>query len=111
MIDHRNGFLISGNEPGVLVVEGELDSANRPLFERAITEAVRAGGPLVLDVSGVTYMDSSALQALIAAVESISPGWLALRGVHGPTERLMKITNVGRMPGLRIIPSENTLQL
>jgi anti-sigma B factor antagonist len=110
MVNHRNGFLISLNGPGVYVLEGELDLANRPLFERAITDAVLAGGPLVLDVSRVTYMDSSALAALIAAVERLPSGHLVLHGVHGPTERLVKITNVGRMPRLLIIPCEKTLQ-
>jgi anti-anti-sigma factor len=110
VIDHRNGFLISANGPGWFVLEGELDLANRPLFEAAISDAVLAGGPVVLDVSRVTYMDSIALHALIEAVESMPSGHLVLHGLHGPTERLMKVTNVGRMPRLHIVPCEKTLQ-
>jgi anti-anti-sigma factor len=110
VVNHRNGFVISENGPGMFVLEGELDLANRPLFEAAITDAVLSGGPLVLDMSKVTYMDSIALGALIAAVERLPSGHLVLHGVHGPTERLMKITDVGRMPRLHIIPCEKSLE-
>jgi anti-sigma B factor antagonist len=104
--DQGTGFLINVNGPGMFVLKGELDLASRPMFEAAIADAVLAGGPVVLDVSGVTFMDSSGLAALLSAVECSLSGCLVLHGVHGPTERLMALTHVGQLPGLHVIPCE-----
>lgn len=50
----------------VVWVAGELDASNVKALDAAVRAAGDgAHGPVVLDLSGVTYMDSSAIQALI----------------------------------------------
>jgi anti-sigma B factor antagonist len=53
----------------VLVVEGEIDAVHeRPLYEM-LASMLRAPGveQVIVDLSGVTYLDSSGLRALISA--------------------------------------------
>jgi anti-sigma B factor antagonist len=55
----------------IVAVAGEIDVATAPAFEEVLTAAVRdrdeAG--VVVDLTQVTFMDSSALSALVRAME------------------------------------------
>ena len=54
----------------VLTVAGELDMASAPELELRLMAALGAGrGGLVLDLAQVTFMDSTALTALVNALE------------------------------------------
>lgn len=49
---------------GRLVAAGEFDGAALARFEAAITELIDDGRPIVLDLSGLTFIDSSGLWAV-----------------------------------------------
>ena len=51
----------------VLVVSGEVDLAGSPRFAQALDEALAPGAPLVVDLSGVEFLDSAGLRALALA--------------------------------------------
>ncbi len=54
------------DEHAKLVVRGELDLATAPVLEREVMAALaRPLGSLVVDLAGVTFMDSSGVAALI----------------------------------------------
>ncbi|ATE55245.1 STAS domain-containing protein [Actinosynnema pretiosum] len=59
----------------VLTVAGEIDMANAARFTGALAEAVRGappgGGPVVVDLVGVGYLDSAALSGLFAHAERV----------------------------------------
>jgi anti-anti-sigma factor len=51
-----------------LVVTGELDVATAPLFEDALNGALDGqGGEFCLDLSGLTFMDSTGARAIVRA--------------------------------------------
>ncbi|MEW9549787.1 STAS domain-containing protein [Nonomuraea sp. NPDC050783] len=82
---------------GVLVtVAGEIDSTNVHWLESSVQRAWRPGQPLVLDLGGVTFMDSSGLHALLrlhtAAREQ--GGALHLAAVRDVPARVLQITGV-----------------
>ncbi len=52
----------------ILVAGGELDYAASPQFRERIAEAISAGMRLVVDLSPVTFIDSTAIGALVGAV-------------------------------------------
>lgn len=52
---------------GTLVVTGEIDLSNVESFRRALDGA---GAPLVVDLSGVEYIDSAGIAALFARARS-----------------------------------------
>lgn len=46
-------------------VRGELEFATSPQFQRALADVSTEHGPAVLDLSEVTFLDSSALRVLV----------------------------------------------
>src|SRR5262245_4241967 len=58
---------------GIVTVRGEVDLASAPDFGRRLTAALRASGPstAVIDLGGVTYLDSSGIHALLGACRSL----------------------------------------
>jgi anti-sigma B factor antagonist len=51
----------------VIAVSGELDAASAPAFKERILGGLERSEPLILDLTGVSYMDSTAVGALFAA--------------------------------------------
>lgn len=59
-----------------LIAVGELDIASAPLLEAALFEHRADEAAVVLDLAGVTFMDSSGLKVLVrAANEARANGW------------------------------------
>jgi len=50
----------------VIAISGELDMAAAPAFERALFDSVDGDEPVILDLSQVSFMDSTAIGALLA---------------------------------------------
>jgi len=57
----------------VLTAAGEIDMSNAGIFSSALADAVAGsdGEPLTVDLTGVEYLDSAGLAALLAHVERI----------------------------------------
>jgi anti-sigma B factor antagonist len=52
----------------VVIATGEIDMASAPMLERALSDAIESSdGPVVLDLLGVTFFDSSGLRTAIVA--------------------------------------------
>ena len=92
-------------------VTGEIDLANsQDLRDRAI-EAMKAHGPpLVIDLSGVSFMDVSGVRALLAIrrhAAIIDPsGQIELRGVARSVLRVLTLTQA-----LTLFRTEETSQV
>jgi anti-sigma B factor antagonist len=82
-------------EPGVLVLQGVLDVHTAPVLQQAIDEAPPTE-PLVLDMAGLEFVDSSGLRVLVAAhnARSSDDAPLRLRNVDGEPARLLQITGL-----------------
>ncbi|GIF14229.1 STAS domain-containing protein [Actinoplanes teichomyceticus] len=67
--------LTAGNGPGgvpVLTAAGEIDMSNAESFAAALSAAVPPeGGTLVVDLTGVEYLDSAGLAALFRHADRI----------------------------------------
>jgi anti-sigma B factor antagonist len=50
----------------VVTAVGEIDMSNADRFRDALGQAAADGGPLVVDLTGVEYLDSAGLHALFA---------------------------------------------
>ncbi len=99
----RRALRVATGEDGALVVSGDLDAASAQMMERALIEAERdARSPLVVDLRGVSFMDSSGLRTLVAA--SLRAGRrgtrVALRNVGRELDRLLEITGLRDQFGL-----------
>lgn len=84
-------------------VEGELDMATAPELREALQEAVESGGPIILDFSGVSFMDSTGLRAVLQIVKAMDgTGVLILERPTDPVRRVLDISLPGGAPRLEI---------
>jgi anti-anti-sigma factor len=81
----------------VLSVEGDFDSASVPVVRDALDAALGAGNTsIVLDLSGVDYMDSSALGFIVWADRKLQPvlGTLSLAGANSDVGRILEVAGL-----------------
>jgi|1186.fasta_scaffold185633_2 anti-anti-sigma factor len=64
----------------VVAVSGDLDMASARAFQRALSEAVDGSEPTILDLTEVSFMDSSAIAAMLAVrrQSELKPGRFAV---------------------------------
>jgi serine/threonine-protein kinase RsbW len=83
---------------------GELDSVTVPGLRDAVDEAVTAGcTTIVIDLSDVTYLDSSALGFIVWADRRLQPlsGRLALAGASRDVSRILELSGlIGLAPSV-----------
>ena len=79
----------------VVSVSGEVDAASADVLRSAIAEVIDGGQPRVsIDMSDVSFIDSSGLRVLIAGYKSASAagGALTVQSPSDPVTRLLEIT-------------------
>jgi anti-anti-sigma factor len=84
----------------LLDVAGELDLATAPSLTAALQAALASGAREIwIDLSGVTFMDSSGLHALLAVRDRLHHDGrrLAVIAPSGPVRRLLELTGVDRI--------------
>ena len=86
----------------VLSVSGEIDLATIPAFEAAIADALtQQPSALIVDLSGVDFLASAGLQALVATRESVTgtAGFAVV--ANGPaTSRPIQLTGLDQILSL-----------
>jgi len=98
-------FGITATGSSTFALSGELDLATVPLVEVAIRDTVGRDGSMLLDVTSVTFADSSGIGALVRSAQSLSVGCLVLHGVHDGMGRVVDIMGVGNgVPNFHVIP-------
>ena len=81
----------------VVGLDGEIDHQSVAGLTRALSPADSAAGHrVVVDLSQVTFMDSSGVNALIAAFHSTqaAQGWLRLVGARGAVLRTLQLVGL-----------------
>ena len=80
-------------------MSGELDIACEEYFERSIRPLEQQGGWIVLDLSGLTFMDSTGLRLLLRAWDhSRRDGFqLAVLPGAGPARRTLEVSGLNRV--------------
>lgn len=90
------------HQDGHVVVVGDIDVVSAPSIEDAIRRAedpLGTGRPLVIDVRGVGFIDSSGLRVLLAASRRAAAAGrrVELAGSGSALLRLLDITGTGSM--------------
>lgn len=70
----ESGITIREHQPGMVVVsmDGEIDIMRSPDLQAALQDAInriKGKGAVVVDLSGVTYMDSSGVATLVRGLQ------------------------------------------
>lgn len=87
-------------EGGVAVItfSGEHDLNTAPELRQRLAEAVEDGGPVVVDLSGAAFIDSSIIGAVLDArreAQEQGRGFaVALSDGAHPVERVLEVTNL-----------------
>jgi anti-anti-sigma factor len=84
-------------------LEGELDIATADDLGEVLREAAMADDPLVLDFSGVSFMDSSGLRVLLEASGlQAGKGSVVILNPSPQVRRVLDISIPGGTPGLEV---------
>ena len=84
----------------MLAPSGRLDVTGAPMLKEAISEAVKSGQPrLVIDLEGVSFVDSTGLGSVIAALKLVrsSKGDLRLAAPNQQVRVVLELTTLDRV--------------
>jgi anti-sigma B factor antagonist len=84
-------------------LDGELDMATAEDLSQLLRDAASNEGPVVLDFSGVSFMDSSGLRALLeAAGKTDEDRSVIILNPTAQVRRVLEISIPGGTPGLEV---------
>ncbi len=86
---------VSGTK--ILDVEGEIDVYTAPQFKEAVNKVIADGQKhLIINMAGITYMDSSGFGTLLSATKKLRPqgGTVNLVQCNRAIDRILKITRL-----------------
>ncbi len=85
----------------LLTLDGEMDMAGIRAFREGVEQAIgdRDVRTLVLDMRGVSFMDSSMLRELLRLNQELRQqgAWPVLAGLQGPVRRLLDLTRTAEL--------------
>ena len=87
----------------VLDVVGEIDIYTTPQFKEAVSAAIDENKPaIIINMTQVTYMDSSGFGTLLSATKRLRPldGALYLTGCNDSIQRMLQITRLNTIFGV-----------
>ena len=98
-IDLSTSVVEVGSTPSAItvVVQGELDMADADEVGNILAESAGAGRPtLRVDLSGLTFADSSAVKALLTGAKAADEHGITYQLVnpHGSVQRLLTVTGL-----------------
>lgn len=102
---------VSTPEPGVLALEGEIDLHESSHVKEKLHPLIEAKLPRILvDLSGVSYIDSSGLALCIEAMQRIQAygGQFALCGLRPTVRTIFEIARLDQV--FRIYPDKAAAQ-
>jgi anti-anti-sigma factor len=87
--------LLSIEETRSIRLVGELDMSSARALEEALGTAIERAGPVLIDLSEVTFMDSTGISALLKAAHVLrGRGCLILHGEQDNVRRLLDLVRL-----------------
>jgi anti-sigma B factor antagonist len=79
----------------VMALSGEIDMATADEVAMALMPLIEAGGPVAIDVSDVTFMDSTGIHVLTQAADKLGDrGCIIVHGIHGAVREVIEIVQL-----------------
>ena len=105
----RSDTVASAEDQDVLPLEGEIDLHVSPRIAASLREMIaKKPAQLLVDLSRVTYVDSSGLAVLIEAMQSIAQqgGKFGIVGMQAPVRSIFEIARLDQV--FRIFPDRES---
>jgi anti-anti-sigma factor len=96
-------FAVRADPEGVLWLAGEFDLAALEAFQAAVDGALEAQRELVLDLSELTFLDSTGIRAILVLAGQVGGGVVIRR----PTPSVRRVLDLVRIDGHRGIRIED----
>jgi anti-anti-sigma factor len=100
--------MLSIGRTGVIRLTGELDVSTAPELDQVLEAAVTQGGPVLVDLTDLTFMDSTGIHAFLKAARSLQGrGCLILHGEQERVRRVLDLVGIsGNVSGLHRLTHE-----
>src|ERR1700733_349953 len=82
------------SQPTIVKVFGEIDIANAAAFGDSLAEVCERGRHVIVDIAGVTFIDSSGVNTLLAIANQIGGDQGAGLVLRNPTAHVRKVLEV-----------------
>lgn len=90
---------------GVFVVSGELDLGSAEEFHHQVAGALDEEGEVVLDLGGLTFIDSFGLRTIALLARMIDGRGVVLRSPRAEVLRVLELIDIESIPGIRVEPT------
>lgn len=97
--------VIPGEDSRTFRMVGELDLSCVDEVERALAAALTTPGDVTLDISQLTFMDSSGIALVVRCCQSLAGrGSLVLQSPTPMVQRLLDLCGLERIDNLKVLP-------
>lgn len=91
--------------PNMFFLGGELDMSVDTRLRGAVADAVRAGGPILFDLSALTFLDSTGIHAFLSIAEELGDdGCVLLHAPRDSVQRVLDLVRIGDITNIHIEP-------
>ena len=83
----------------VVALKGEVDLENSPAAREILLKSIGGADRVLVDLSGVTYIDSSGVASLVEALQASRKGGtqFALAAASEPTRRVLELARLDKV--------------
>lgn len=95
--------VVRSGDPRVVVLVGELDASNADELVAELEPEVTAGGTLVLDLTGLAFIDSLGLRTFLRIASALeATGRLVLRSPQSSVARTFTLVGMANVPNVDV---------
>lgn len=102
-------FEVTTLPSGGLDLSGELDMGTVAALDDALKPLCASGGPITLQVSNLSFLDSTGLHALVRAAQELTDrGCIIIHGLDGnrSIRRVLELSQVDSLRNIHLIECE-----
>jgi anti-sigma B factor antagonist len=83
----------------IVVLKGDVDLESSPAAREILLKSVEGAGTVLVDLSSVTYIDSSGVASLVEALQAAkrNGGRFALVAASDPTRRVLELARLDKV--------------
>jgi anti-sigma B factor antagonist len=91
--------VIKKQAASIVVLKGDVDLESSPAAREVLLKSVEGAGKVLVDLSSVTYIDSSGVASLVEALQAAkrNGGRFALVAASDPTRRVLELARLDKV--------------